>query len=499
MTAVLAPAKRTLGERLIRPTLPELWTFLAVALPVFAAIRAVLPTADLAFQLRAGSEILAGRGTFSTDSWTFTTAGLAWLDQQWGAQVILAAVFSMSGWFGLAILRAALVGAISGLILWAVRVQAPSMRQRTAALLTLAAFAVTTPALALRPQLFGMWFFAIFLLVLVSRRKHARWLWALPLLSVAWANTHGSFILAPALIGLAWLEDLHERSPRANRTLVAALASGAATLMTPFGIGAWKYALNLGVNREVRTRVIEWQPPTLSDGPGILFWTSVLLVAVALLAVAWRRRSLPWPAVLGLATFVGLGMLTVRGVAWWPGFAVVTLASFAIPLSRDGAARAGAHIRPGNRLNAVIASVLVLLSIAALPIWRPIDSGLDAPSGLLESAPSKVTSALRKIATPADRVWNPQVWGSWLEFAVPAPSYAFDSRIELIPSAVWADGDVVITAGAGWQEILDTAGATIVIAEGAPTAPLARALALSPEWTSTHTDADGSVWIRTDR
>ena len=218
-----------------------------------------------------------------------------------------------------------------------------------------------------------------------------------------------------------------------------------------------------------------------------------------MVAVAWRRRSLPWPPVLGLAGFAALAMLTVRGVAWWPGFAVVALAGFAIPLDRVGTARRGSQARPGRRVNALIASFLVIASVAALPAWRPVDSGLNAPTGLLESAPSKVTAVLREIATPADRVWNPQVWGSWLEFAVPAPSYAFDSRIELIPPTAWADGDVVITAGAGWQAILDNAGVTIVVSEGPATLPLARALAGDSVWQLQHADDDGSIWVRAHR
>ena len=37
-------------------------------------------------------------------------AGPPWIDQQWGAQVILAAVYRLAGWTGLVLLRARLVG-----------------------------------------------------------------------------------------------------------------------------------------------------------------------------------------------------------------------------------------------------------------------------------------------------------------------------------------------------------------------------------------------------
>jgi hypothetical protein len=501
VTEALHPTRRTLINRLARSTLPELWMFLAVALPVVAALLATLPTVDLAYQLRAGADILAGRGIPATDTWTFTAAGRPWLDQQWGAQVLLAGAFESVGWTGLAVLRAALVGAISGLILLAVRRRAPAMHPRYAALLTLAAFVVTSPALALRPQLLGMALFALTLAVLAGRRQGPRWLWLLPVVAAVWANTHGSFILAPVLVGLAWLEDLHDRSPRAGRTLLIAFASGASTIITPFGIGVWGYALGLATNREVTARISEWQPPTLSEGPGILFWGSVALASVAVVALARRRRGIPWPAVLSLVAFAALGAIAERGIAWWPGVAVVTLAGLAAHTGRHGTVPAAEEARPvrGSALNTLVGAVLVAAGIALLPTWRPVDSGLKVPSGLLIHAPSGITAALRGLAVPGDRVWNPQVWGSWFEFAVPAPSYAFDSRIEIFPPTAWADLDVVAVAGAGWPEVLDGAGATIVITEGAPTSPLAQALARSANWESAHTDAEGSVWIRTDR
>ena len=93
-------------------SLNRLWTFLAVALPVLAALLASLSSVDLAYHLRAGDEILRTGAIPRIDTWTFTADGLPWLDQQWGSQVILAAVYRIGGWTGLALLRAGLVGAI---------------------------------------------------------------------------------------------------------------------------------------------------------------------------------------------------------------------------------------------------------------------------------------------------------------------------------------------------------------------------------------------------
>ena len=59
-----------------------LWRFLAIGLPALAGLAAAMPSVDLTFGLRAGSEILAAGAVPTTDAWTFTAAGEPWLDQQ---------------------------------------------------------------------------------------------------------------------------------------------------------------------------------------------------------------------------------------------------------------------------------------------------------------------------------------------------------------------------------------------------------------------------------
>src|SRR5512140_2566606 len=151
-----------------------LWRLLAVGLPVVGAIAAPLPSVDLAFLLRAGSEILASGAIPTTDAWTFTAGGSPWLDQQWGSEVLLQLVHGAAGWTGLVLLRAALVGLAFGLLLATVRRQAPRLGSIAAALLVIAAFIVSANALALRAQLFAIVLFAATLYLLAIRVERPR-------------------------------------------------------------------------------------------------------------------------------------------------------------------------------------------------------------------------------------------------------------------------------------------------------------------------------------
>jgi hypothetical protein len=469
-------------------SLRALWAFLAVALPVLGALVASLPSTDLTYHLRAGAEILETGRIPSADSWTFTVAGEPWFDQQWGSQVLLAAVYQAVGWTGLAVLRAALVGVIFGLLFETCRRRGIGVR--SAAMLALAAFIVSAVALALRPQLIGMALFALTLLLVMDRRAHPRRVWAIPVIVLVWANVHGSFFLAPAVLGLAWLADLAEGRDRRYELVAVALVCVVTACITPFGPAVWAYAVGLSLDPAVTQRVTEWQPTSLRDVPGLLFFGSVLLV-VGL--IARLGRPVPWPTLLWLAFFFVIGAYAVRGVAWWPLGAAVAVATL-LPVPNVAAATAPER-RTLRRLNGAIAVLLVIVAVGLLPVWRPMDDGLRAPAGVVGLAPPGITAELRRTATGDDRLFAPQPWGSWFEFALPEVPVALDSRIELFPASVWDDYVAVLDGAPGWERALETWRVTIVVAAGEGESDLGDRLA-ALGWRATFTDEDGTIYVR---
>jgi len=540
-------------------TRTSLWRFLAIGLPALGSLIAPLPAVDLAFQLRAGSDILRSGAIPTTDPWTFTVAGAPWLDQQWGAQVLLQLVFDATGWTGLVVLRAALVALAFGLLLLVVRRRAPVLPAAAASLLVLAAFVVAAPALALRPQLFAIDLFAATLLILAARADHPRLVWLIPVIAVAWANLHGTFLFAPALCGLAWLADLFDaarsgRGPapapdrvsapgrvsppegaagpgrgswagragwRSHTMLAVGLASVVATLVNPFGLGAWGYVANLTSDPTIASRVSEWQPPSPLTATGAVVWLSILAVVV-LAAVRLRRGQaaaaaaqprgsmgwIPWPAILTLLLFGGFALLSGRGQAWWPFVAVFVVAPWLAQPQPDGDPTPASLPAPASsprptppmlrRLNLAIAVALVLVGAAFLPLWR--SSGpAGVPVSALTFAPQGIAAELRQLTAPVarfcdDRVWNPQPWGSWLELAAPCARYAVDSRIELYPASVWDAVDVISGAADGWDQALARLGVTIVVTDRSTERGLEGALLASHTWTRVYADCDGSVW-----
>ena len=468
-------------------SLAALWRFLVVALPVLSALLATLQSVDLTYQIRAGHEILSTGRIPTVDTWTFTANGQPWFDQQWGAQVIFALIERVGGWTGLVVVRALLVGMVFASLAFIARRR--GLSDRTTAVLVLAALVVAAPALALRPQLLGMACFAIVLLLVTARREHPRLIWAVPLVVAVWANLHGSFFLGPVVLGLAWIEDVHDGVPQPHRTLLIALISALAACLTPFGPWVWVYALGITTNPEVTARISEWQPTSLRDPSGALFFASVVGVVAVL---ARLGRTTPWPTLLWLLVFFALGVYAIRGVAWWPLAAVVAISGLVGPSAVMAPARQDPVLM--RRLNLGIAGLLVAAGIVLLPFWRPIDPGTGAPVGVVSNAPSGITAALRDVIRPGAHVFNPQVWGSWFEYAVPDALVAIDSRIDVFSPEVWDQYATVVAGRTGWQQVLDGWAVTTFVAEGDWTDTVD--VLVGEGWSVRYADADGTVLTR---
>ena len=542
----MAARFRRSARNLTWPTLGQLWTFLGIFLPALAALLAPMPAVDLAYQLRAGAEILAGHGIPDTDTWTFTVAGTPWLDQQWGAQVLLAAVFQVLGWTGLALLRAALVALTFALLLDAIRSawsiasvraggSAIASSARTATLISVGFFIVAAPALALRPQLFAIVLFAATLRILVERSRHPRRLWLIPLLTIAWVNLHGRFPLVLVLVALAWIDEIgllrmppppgHPRLALPRRLLgstgIALIGafSALATLVNPFGVDVWRYIENLARDPEITSEVAEWQPPSPLDPAGLLFYLSLALVvgvvAFRFRADSGRPSARFFCAIASVVVFGLLGVATGRGLAWWaiaapvamvqlqPGLRLADLRRIpALPNLRARTAReASASENRRSPLNGAVATLLVVFAITLLPLWRPTGRA-GVPILTLTHAPQGIAAQLelfldRGQLEPGAHVWAPQTWGSFLEWALPELRVGIDSRIELFPAPVLADADEIANAGTGWLSTLKIRRVdALVVPAGAAGVAQVRALqAPGSPWRLVYTDDDGMLWM----
>ena len=465
-------------------TLDHVWTVVAIAAAGIFALLGRMHTADLAYHLRAGIDILTSHRLPRVDTYTFSVPGRTWVDQQWGAQVVLALAYRIGGFGALAFLRAAIVATAFGFLWLACRARGAS--PRTSALLTIGGLGVAVLNTGMRPQTLAYPLFTCSLWILAARRSHPRRLWALPIVAVCWANLHGSFGLLPLLIALAAIEDVRDRAATLRTTATVGAATVGATLVNPFGLGAWRYAVGIATNARIRDQIVEWQPTSVRTVAGVLFFLSALAVAAFL---ARRAASTDRITLLWLGTFFVLALPALRGIVWW-GFVVPVVLAGLLPTGRGAAERRG---NPATNL--LVVAMLIALVGVLLPWWRAAPDPRTDASALLELAPQRLVDAARTDLPPGARLLVSQPIASWFEFAWPSAPVFVDSRIELFPDGIWADYDAVMAGREGWQGILDRWRVDAVVLMPGDTA-LASLLSRDRGWRLAYRDGQGSVYVR---
>ncbi len=154
-------------------------------------------------------------------------------------------------------------------------------------------------------------------------------LWLLPPLMCFWANSHGGFAAGLAILGvghavtglqLLWRNGLTHREIPLKLTLIT-IASFAATLLNPYGIGLWQFMLD--ALKLPRPEIADWGPLELWSRESTNFW---LLIAIVALSLGLdRRRVIPAQTVL-------LALLLWQGVSHCRHLSILAIAcGFWIP------------------------------------------------------------------------------------------------------------------------------------------------------------------------
>jgi len=288
---------------------------------------------DIWWHLRAGGDILAGRGIPRVDSYLFAVPGAEWIDLHWGFQVAAAWIFEHGGFAALTLAAAIAAGLAVALGLAATA----GRRSAIAAVWCwLPAVFVMSARFYPRPEMVSLICLAGYLLVLTSADRRPRALWLLVPIQLVWVNVQGLFVLGPVVLG-CWLvgSALDERGadgPRRWRERGAVAAAVALScLANPY---TWKGMLfpltlfrRMSAERDFYGRHIGelMSIPDLVARTGI---TSVYLrIAVLLFAatvasfiVARARVRHLYFRLLLFLIFTGLGLLAARNQ---PQFAVM--------------------------------------------------------------------------------------------------------------------------------------------------------------------------------
>ena len=467
-------------------TMPRLWLVVVLgAIGVMGLAR--LPSAvDLAYHVKAGQLMVAEHALPRTDVLAWPTAGRPWLDQNWGAQLVLYGVWRLGGFPLVAVVNALLAVVTWGLVAAACRRRTANLRLVAGA--TLAGYAAAAATFSARPQMFSLLLFAALLYLLEVARTRPRVALGIPLLMPLWANLHGAFVVGIGLLAIevaaaAWRRD----RPGAVRYLLVTLASIVGLLANPWGAGVFGYAFSIPANRVVSGMISEWGPTNPREPTGML-----LLAAVVVLVVALVRAPAPGRVpeqLLRMVLLGGLAFWAVRGVAWFGLALPVALCA----LARQGAPRPAGADRGVPVVNGL---VLVLLAAALVAASPPVQRALSGARPEVTAAPVAAAGWLAANPQPG-RMFNYQPWGSYLELRLgPRVQVGFDSRIELPPVGRW-DRYLAVSAGR-WdtERLLEGWEVDHVVTSRSATPALVQLLEASGRWRLGFSRGDEVIYLR---
>lgn len=354
---------------------------------------------DVFWQWAAGQYMIAHHEVLHDNVFSYTLYHKPWVTEEWGYEVILAAVIKFMGPAGYWIMSAGLGTLLIGSLAWLLSLRGITGIKNGVFVL------LSTPGLLPfvkdRPQTVSYVFFVVMLGILWKSKTQPQRLWWLVPFLWLWTNVHGSFLLGFLLLGLEGLWMLipinaarvmtpGTRVPFKTLAITVVSAVGL-SFINPNGPGLWAYAWHVSFSRRISGIIAEWQSPNFHFMAFVLVILVPLFVLVLLIILGNRRLS--WPDFFLAAGLFYATMKSVRFLPYYDLQWVVLLGT----MTQDW---------PFRKIKGyLMAPILLGLSLVLL-FDKPI-----IPAGTPVGEP---TMAAQYLKTHDGRVFNMYHWGGYL-------------------------------------------------------------------------------------
>jgi hypothetical protein len=194
---------------------------------------------DFGWHLAAG-DYIRHHWVPAHDIYTYTARQFAWINHEWGSDVLVAIMYKIGGFW---LLTTAFAGLwTAGLCLFRVKLRL--------SLLILALFAVL-PYAGIRPAVWT--FLGVTILLQLLSAKPKWFLLYIPLLFLAWANLHGGFIIGLAILGYYFVK--YQKSV----FLYAGALAFLATFINPYGPRLYIEIVRTLFDPGLHHQIAEWR------------------------------------------------------------------------------------------------------------------------------------------------------------------------------------------------------------------------------------------------
>jgi hypothetical protein len=487
----------------------------ATLLVVATVALSSLTVFDFWWYLASGQRILETRSVPTTDPFSYTAEGRPWINHMWATQVLFTILWERWGRLALIGLKTVTVVATFWVVLATMR--ARGVHPLVASAVTLLAAWTGAEFWHARPQTFTYLFVAILVWLLRAGWDHRPLTLALiPPLVAVWVNLHAGFVMAFVVIGIIGLGTalprLLDRERRGagwrvvGLTALLGIATGAASLLNPFGVRAILFPLEVVSSTPFMTSTIEWFPPNFRHGG---FRPLELTLLLLFPAFAWGRGALSAVDVGLILVFANLGLTSVRHV---PLFAIVVAPPLAAALQavlatarpidwagiREGVRRQLPSLAPTlTAPSAPVVAGAVLLLTAVSAHWvamaqvptNPLH--LDLNEGRY---PHGTMTFIRENRLPR-QLFSVYAWGGYeLWRLYPEYRMFMDGRTHVYGPDVLRDFLDVVNVSPRWQGVLDRWQVQTILALRA--SPLSETLQAQGGWRLVFTERDAAVFVR---
>src|SRR5690349_6890841 len=445
---------------------------------------------DLWWHLQTGQDIVTSHAIPQTDIYSFTKAGSEWITHEWLSEVVIYAIYRVSGWAGLLIAFSLFITAAFYLVY-----RRCAGKPYVAAFAVLLAVAASSPLFGVRPQMITLLLASTFIALLTSYAndgKSRRLFWMVPLM-LLWVNLHAGYALGLGLIGLYLISVAVDRKfDLIPRLLMTLIACAAVVPLNPNGFRMFSYPLETLRSPSMATFIQEWASPNFHQ-PMFVPLAMFLFLLVAVLALSSKRLRASEVFLLCIT-----GLAALRSARHIPIFALIAAPMFAqqvweLILARGWELRLTAPQGSEPRTAALFAVLLLVapavLDIALIKHFVTNQSAYEA-----KNYPQAAVNFLESKKLPGP-IYNRYGWGGYLirRFHGVYPVY-IDGRADVYGDQFMYEAFNTYDGGTGWFEPLDRLAIRTVLIS--PDAPLASLLRNDQEWSKVYEDDQAIIFTR---
>jgi len=456
---------------------------------VLAVRQSVSIDPDLWWHLKAGQQIIDTRSIPHTDDYSFTKQGSEWVAHEWLSEVIMDAIYRVTGLTGLVTIFSLIIV----IALWLTYRRCEG-RPYAASIAIVLGAAASFPLFGVRPQMLTLLLASIYIVLLEQLDKRRIW-WLAPLM-LLWVNLHAGFALGLALIGLYIVRAVLDGEWSHIRPLVIVLLVCTAVVpLNPNGFRMFSYPYETLTSPSMAAFIQEWASPDFHKAT-YLPLAILLLSTFAAMALSPTRPRL---GEIFLVLITALGALrSVRHIPIFSLFAVPVFAKhlWAIAKDRDwDKLLTGAEARPtGLKL---LINIILLLAPVALAVTRVWDFAAHQRKYESIRNPVAAVEFLKSQRLPGP-IYNRYGWGGYLIYQL-YPEYRvyIDGRADVYGDAFFTEAMQMYDGVGNWKEPLDRYGIQTVIID--TNVALSTLLRSDNEWSKVYEDNQAVIFTRSSK